>query len=844
MEPAGGEPRTLASDLRERDDDALVALLRARPDLAAPLPPDLAGLAARASTRTSVLRATDRLDAAGWYVLQALLVLHEPASYGELRALLGTPSDAELRPVLDRLRLLALAWGPDRALRVPPSLRELGGEYPAGLGPPALRLLLAQPYDRVASIASTLGLVVTGEHSTDARAVAAVLASDADVARLLTEVDEAAQHALRQMTWGPPVGRVADARRPLGPPEAHSTIDQLLARGLVVAAGGDRVLMPREIGLHLRGGSVTESASLTPPALDTVPRDAALVDRTAAGAAAAFVGHVSALLDRWGLAPPTELRAGGLTVRDVRAAAAALALDETDAALVAEVAHAAGLVASSGDVELMWMPTPEYDRWHACDLSQQWSQLAVAWLTSNRVAGLAGTRDDRDRRLAPLGPDLTRASVSSVRLDVLSTLATTSPGAAPPLQSLLDAVTWLAPRRAGHLQQALVAWTVREAAQLGITGMGAIASYGRALLTEAVAPGSPAVTAVRSPASRAAANAPPAAQSAAAMSAAAALAPLLPEPVDYVLLQADMTAIAPGPLVPELAESLAMAAEVESTGGATVYRFTTDSLRRAFDAGRSVEDVHRLLTEASRTPVPQPLHYLVDDVARRHGRVRVSSVKSVVRVDDEAAADQLISDRSLAGLGLRRLAATVLSSEQTAQAVVDLMRESGHSPVVEGPGGELLMRRPKVRRAPASRRPRRSRSELTVAAPGVLDAAVRTLRAGDRMAAAHLFSVGAGARTRPPLVARRPVDTIAMLTDALVAGQSVWIGYVDNNGSASERLVDPIRVEGGWLTAYDHLRDDVRTFAAHRITGVAVVADPDDPPRAEERRRTEEHSAP
>ena len=46
------------------------------------------------------------------------------------------------------------------------------------------------------------------------------------------------------------------------------------------------------------------------------------------------------------------------------------------------------------------------------------------------------------------------------------------------------------------------------------------------------------------------------------------------EPVDHVLLQADLTAVAPGPLVPSLARALAIAADVESTGGATVYRFT------------------------------------------------------------------------------------------------------------------------------------------------------------------------------------------------------------------------------------------------------------------------------
>jgi predicted DNA-binding transcriptional regulator YafY len=64
---------------------------------------------------------------------------------------------------------------------------------------------------------------------------------------------------------------------------------------------------------------------------------------------------------------------------------------------------------------------------------------------------------------------------------------------------------------------------------------------------------------------------------------------------------------------------------------------------------------------------------------------------------------------------------------------------------------------------------------------------------------------------------------MAALREAIEAGTSVLIAYVDNQGTSSERLVDPIRVEGGSLTAHDHRSDDVRTFAVHRITTVRPV---------------------
>lgn len=41
-----------------------------------------------------------------------------------------------------------------------------------------------------------------------------------------------------------------------------------------------------------------------------------------------------------------------------------------------------------------------------------------------------------------------------------------------------------------------------------------------------------------------------------------------------MLLQADLTAVAPGPLQRPLADTLGVLADVESKGGATVYRFT------------------------------------------------------------------------------------------------------------------------------------------------------------------------------------------------------------------------------------------------------------------------------
>ena len=74
------------------------------------------------------------------------------------------------------------------------------------------------------------------------------------------------------------------------------------------------------------------------------------------------------------------------------------------------------------------------------------------------------------------------------------------------------------------------------------------------------------------------------------------------------------------------------------------------------------------------------------------------------------------------------------------------------------------------------------------------------------------------------------VDTLAFLQDAAREGRQVWLGYVDAQGRSTSRVVEPRTVEGGYVTAYDHLRQEDRTFSVHRITGVAEV-EADLPPR-------------
>ncbi|MFC4592127.1 helicase C-terminal domain-containing protein [Sphaerisporangium corydalis] len=805
--------------LRGLADDRLRALVTTRPELITPVPAHLEGLVIRATSPSAAGRALDRLDRFALAVVETFLVLTEQDGaglpYKDLRKAVARSVrsgeagrlDGALREAVDHLRTMALLYGPDTALRLAPGVREVS-EAPAGLGPPAIEAFRHHPPERLQELIRAVHRGKDGQGEVAAERLAGLLAEGGVVGRLLDDVGPQARAALDELAWGPPAGRLPNARREVSVATAQSPIEQLLARGLLAATGEDSVVLPREVGLALRGGRIHRDLRPEAPALDGAGREQGLADRTAAGQAFSFVRMAEELCERWSVDPPGTLRAGGLSVRDMKKTVQLLDAPEWITALVVEVAHAAGLVASSAPADGEWLPTTAYDGWRVKATEDRWEALAAAWLAGDRVPGLAGERDDRDRLLNVLHPELRRPAAAEVRLRTLRVVASAGQGLAPSAGSVRERLAFEQPRRRGTYRDQLVDFTLREAEQLGFTGLGVMSVFGRELLpASSPEPAKPP----RSPSSRSRAVAP--------ATPAQLLAPLLPEPVDHVVLQADLTAVAPGPLTSELGRWLTLAADVESKGGATVYRFGEGSIRRALDAGSSADDLITMLEKHSTTPLPQPLRYLVTDVARRHGRIRVGTASAYVRCDDPSVLDEVMADKRAVALRLRRLAPTVVASRSTRAAVVDSLRAIGYSPVAESSDGDVLVTRSDARR---TERPSSARPSLGPAGPDpdLVAAAIRAVRAGDEAHQARRKPVAApdGQVPRSP-----STSTVLALQEAIRQGARVWIGYLDSQGHATSRILEPARMEGGYLTAYDETRAAVHRFALHRITGVADV---------------------
>ncbi len=758
--------RSLADDVRARTDEELAVLLLTRPDLARPAPSDLTALAARATTRASTARAVDGLDVGHLQVLEAAVVTESPLDPDRLVAMLGGHDVARVEEILSDLWAAALLWRGRDGLVPVRTVADVLGPHPAGLGPALSDLLPGG-----GPPAGELGALVAGAPPR-ARAI------------------------LDRLAWGPPVG-VLPGPATDGPAGRGGIVSDgprwLLARGLVVATAGDQVVLPREVALGLREGRLHRASRLSAPNPDVPLREPEVVDAAAGAAASELLAHVDDLLATWSTSPPRVLRGGGLAARTLVATARDLDVDEPRAALVVEVAYAAGLVEDDAEADPVWAPTAAYDRWRDEPGGERWAALAAGWLGSTRAAHLVGERGREGRAVNALGPDAHWPPVAGLRRSVLAVLDSLPAGAAPDASAVVEILAWRRPRRLPRDAERLVVALLSEAATLGVTGRGALSTAGRALLLAG---------------RRAQADDAP--------SPATAMHPHLPAPVERILLQADLTAVAPGPVAGALADLLRLVADLESRGGATVHRFSEPSIRRALDAGWSADQVLGSLAEASTTPVPQPLDYLVRDVARRHGQVRVGSVRSYIRADAPSTLDEMLASRELAPLQLRRIAPSVLVSPVAPEIALDLLRDGGFAPAAESPSGVVAVARTPVRRTAARRGP--AALDVRAVDSGHADDLVRSLRAGE--AAAGALAARRADRAGPAIPANDPTTSVAVLREAIADGHATWLGYSDGTGHIQRMLFYPERIDGGRVTGTAD--GATRTLSVHRITGVVA----------------------
>ena len=478
----------------------------------------------------------------------------------------------------------------------------------------------------------------------------------------------------------------------------------------------------------------------------------------------------STLLALIGTTPLPMLKKGGLPQRHATQLAHELGCDHTTLARLVSTATATGLISTGIPVPVpdddtggnYVAPTTLADDFADMDTAEQWVSLAESWLTSTdapwRSTHLLES-DSHSRRL----PQLRRLLLETLAPDVLLTA-----------ENVESSLLYHRPLLLYRLEAEAIPELLAEATWLGLA-VNVDGGYAATPLLTALLNGDDTLTEARD---------------------------LIPAPTDRLIAQTDQTLLAPGPLDSDTAAVVTAIADVESPGLASMYRITEASLRRGLDAGYSADTLHSFLNSHIDGEVPASLTYLIDDVARRHGTLRVGTATSYLRSEDPALLAEAV--RTVDSLHL--IAPTVAVSSLPITTLLTQLRAAGLAPVAEGSDGTVLtVSAPRfhigARRLTSAQRAARPRPRPLTEKE--VDHAIAVLRA-----------------TAPTA---QPDDVVARLHAAVRAKTVVGVRYVDTLGHTAELRLQPLTISGGDLDGLDPATGTVRRIRLAAIT--AIVGD-------------------
>jgi Helicase conserved C-terminal domain len=800
---------TLATWLGSLDASRLARVLGTRKDAVSPPEPRSVGeLADRLQRPGSVALVLPLLALPHLQVAEALAALDTPASRDALAELLGAvdgePS-RELDAVLEVLADHALVW-PDGAgrLRMAGPLRQ-AWDAPLELDGPLERLLAGATSDELRGMLAALGVTSPGtksqrlsalvEHHSNAEQVVSVVAKAPAAARKLLE---------RHAEGGPGQPRfiVFGAAGPGLEPGARWALD----RGLLIQArhGYGPARMPSEVALALRGPGWHAPFEPVPPSVRSASVTPTEVDHEASAAAAAFASQAASVLSACSATAPARLKSGGIGARELARIGKAAQADDAVVRLALETAYAAGLLGLDGS---RVAPTEAYDAWAEQEPPERFAVLLQAW--RNLPLTPTQARDEDNKALPVLAGAPPCNGCVQARHGLLAAAAQLAAAQGVTVTSDLGPlIAWHRPlAHPSPSDGTPFATVIREAEILGVFARGALSAFGIHL------------------------------QSGDTEGLDIECWRLLPSATTTARIGADLTAVVTGTPSARLASFLDSLADRETTGTASVWRFSPGSIRRALDAGHSPDGLAADLAAVAAGPLPQPLSYLIADTARGHGRVRIAPTACVLHGDEPALLAELAAHRKLAKLGLRQLAPTVLISCSPIDTTLAALRNEGYAPVAETAEGAVRIERTLPQRASApvpAPHGTATRDRGRIVATGGAKAPARAdpnllaaqlLKAPLAPPEPALFDEGAAFATdTEEIVAgwakRLPYSDVRQLAHAIDTGEPITVEYVATSGNRTVRTLSRLMLDPPYLEAWCHLRDDERVFTLSRIHSI------------------------
>ena len=280
--------------------------------------------------------------------------------------------------------------------------------------------------------------------------------------------------------------------------------------------------------------------------------------------------------------------------------------------------------------------------------------------------------------------------------------------------------------------------------------------------------------------------------------AASLMATGLPHTEKRLIVQADLSLIAPNPLPTDIEIELRNFVETEKIGLASSYRLSALSVSNGLECGLTIARIRALLEELSGKALPQPVEYLLADAERKFGKLRISldhaSGRSQVSGEDRVMLTQLYNDVKLKPLSLHFNEDGLLVSRFEPDVVYFAIREAGYVVVRVDSNDHVL-------------------SPKRIATPqNAEDPTLRVLEDIRRMRSAD-EKIG----TSPD-----DGDLVRQLQLAIKLKTKINVTLDLGGGKQVSYLVEPTGLSNGRLRAKDRKADVERTLPLSAITSIEL----------------------
>ena len=267
---------------------------------------------------------------------------------------------------------------------------------------------------------------------------------------------------------------------------------------------------------------------------------------------------------------------------------------------------------------------------------------------------------------------------------------------------------------------------------------------------------------------------------------------------------------------------LAMTDPPAKGGTGNTVSLTRESIRRCLDQGANTRDILAFLQGHARTGIPQNVEYLINDVGGKHGHIHIGRAQMYVQVDTPLLLKELEARRELKPYFARALSDTVaILNVDDPDKLLRELRKAGYLPVSddETPRAALNLKpkpapptAPLIVEADDKKAKRPAKADATLDWDRIAQEDGQPWLKGNTAEAVPIT----GAATSNPVRNQTLIKTLLM--QASKTNKVVEIEYLEMGKAAlARREVEPERVIGGILSAYDRLTGEHQNFNISRI---------------------------